>query len=71
MLGAISPPRATPAPLLRCALPIPPRPRPPPLPQVPDMFDFEASTVLGEGGFGVVVLVYKRDSGKRYAMKAS
>ena len=33
------------------------------------MEDFKAMRVLGQGGFGQVLEVVKRDSGKHYAMK--
>ena len=36
---------------------------------VPAMEDFKAMRVLGQGGFGQVLEVVKRDSGKHYAMK--
>jgi len=36
---------------------------------IPTMEQFQALRVLGEGGFGQVLEVVKRDSGKHYAMK--
>ena len=37
--------------------------------KVPAMEHFMAERVLGEGGFGQVLEVVKRDCGKHYAMK--